>query len=118
LGKEALRTSEFFGTRLQATFIILSACALGRQTYRHSDIDLVGDEWVGLYLPLLYAGARALLVSLWDANSQVAARLMKELHLALSQGASPADAFQQALQSTGRDPAPLWANWYLVGFAD
>lgn len=116
LGKEAIRASEFFHTRLKVSLMSLSACALGRHMDRYAGVDLMGDEWVGLYLPLFYAGARALLVSLWDANSQVTATFMETFHGALSQGAPPPEAFQQGLQSVSRKPAPFWANWYLVGF--
>jgi CHAT domain-containing protein len=118
LGKDALRASEFFDTRLNAALVSLSACALGRQTSREPDVNFRGNEWVGLYLPLLYAGAQAMLVSLWDANSQTAALFMETLHTALSEGASPAEAFQQANRGVSSKPAPLWANWYLVGVPD
>jgi CHAT domain-containing protein len=116
LGKDAVRTSEFFGVRLKATLVSLSACSLGRQTQQHSGIKLAGDEWVGLYLPLFYAGARGLVVSLWDANSEAAASFMKEFHRALSETGDLAGAFQKAMQSVAQTPEALWANWYLVGF--
>jgi CHAT domain-containing protein len=118
LGKEALRVSEFFAVRLRAKLVSLSACSLGRHTQHHFGVDLAGDEWLGLYLSLFYAGAQALLVSLWDANSQVAALFMKALHTALSQEASPAEAFQQAVKSVHGKPIPYSANWYLVGFPE
>ena len=118
LGKTAVRTSEFFRVRMKASLVSLSACALGRQTRRHSGLKLSGDEWVGLYLPLFYAGARSVVASLWDANSQVAALFMNELHQRLSDGAGLASAFQQALLSVAKKPEPFWTNWYLVGFPE
>jgi CHAT domain-containing protein len=118
LGNDAVRTSEFFGIQLKASLVSLSACALGRQTRHHSGLKLSGDEWVGLYLPLFYAGARCVVASLWDANSQVAALFMKEFHRRLSNGAGIASAFQQAISSVSKKPAPFWANWYLVGFPE
>lgn len=116
LGSDAVRTSEFFGVRLNATVISLSACALARQTREHSGIKLTGDEWLGLYLPLFYAGARGVVASLWDANSQVAAQLMKEFHRALSESEDLAGSFRQAMRSVAQKPEALWANWCLVGF--
>jgi CHAT domain-containing protein len=118
LGKEAVRASEFFTVRLPASLVSLSACALGRQTQRHAEGALAGQEWVGLYLPLFYAGTQALLVSLWDADSGVAALFMKTLHTLLSEGMSAPEAYQKACHSVIRKPAPYWANWYLVGFPD
>lgn len=116
LGADAVRASDFFRVRLRAKLISLSACALGRQSLKEADIKLQGDEWIGLYLPLFYSGAQVLLVSLWDANSQIATFLMKSLHEELSQGLSPVDAFQLALRQVAKKPQPFWANWYLVGF--
>lgn len=116
LGSDAVRTSEFFGVRLNATVISLSACALARQTREHSGIQLTGDEWLGLYLPLFYAGARGVVASLWDANSQVAALFMKEFHRALSESDNLAGSFRQAMRSVAQKPEALWANWCLVGF--
>lgn len=116
LGSDAVRTSEFFGVRLNATVISLSACALARQTREHSGIKLTGDEWLGLYLPLFYAGARGVVASLWDANSQVAAHFMKEFHRALSESGDLAGSFRQAMRSVAQKPEALWANWCLVGF--
>ena len=118
LGNDAVRTSEFFGVRLKANLVSLSACALGRQTHKHSGLKLCGDEWIGLYLPLFYAGARCVVASLWDANSQVAALFMNEFHRHLSNGAGLAGAFQQAIMSVAKKPEPFWTNWYLVGFPE
>ena len=59
LGKDAVRATELFAVRLQTSLITLSACYLGKQA------DVVGpsgDEWIGIYIPMLYAGARRLLV--------------------------------------------------------
>lgn len=118
LGADAVRASEFFTVQLKAALVSLSACSLGRQSGSHSEVEVMGDEWVGLYLPLFYAGAGNLVVSLWEADSETAQSFMKALHEALSQGAPPADAFQRAMKGVAGDPAPLWANWYLVGLPD
>ena len=62
-------------------------------------------------------GAQQLLVSLYDADSETAMRVMVDVHTSLSQGNPLTSALQTALGAAideGRPPA-LWANWYLVG---
>ena len=110
--------SEFFAARLNAKLVCLSACSLGRQAERSSTLALAGNEWIGLYLPLFYAGAETLLVSLWDANDRVTSTMMEVLHHELSHNAAPADAFQHACLAVSQKRESLWANWYLVGFPD
>jgi CHAT domain-containing protein len=115
LGGDAIRGSELFAAKLDAEVVALSACALGQRAQRWGDTEIVGEEWIGLYLPLFYAGARSLVVSLWNADSYLARRFMVALHGALAEGAAPDIAFQAAVLSVRRKLAPLWANWYLVG---
>jgi hypothetical protein len=112
LGTDAVRASEFFATRLDARLVSLSACSLGRQERGGA---LLGDEWVGLYAPLFYAGAEAVLVSVWDAYSREAAEFMIALHRSIAAGAEPATAFFEAVSVLCAKPLPLWANWYLAG---
>jgi CHAT domain-containing protein len=115
LGSDALRTSEFFAAHIGARLVCLSACQLGRSVNRIEQVGSAGDEWLGLFLPLFYAGVQYLVVSLWNANDEIAADLMKTLHTHLSQNLTPAVAFQQAVISVSDRFLPLWANWYLVG---
>jgi hypothetical protein len=112
LGTDAVRASEFFATSLRAKLVSLSACSLGRQERGGT---LIGDEWVGLYAPLFYAGAEAMLVSVWDAYSREAAEFMIALHGSIAAGAVPATAFFEAASALRSKPLPLWANWYLAG---
>ncbi len=116
LGRDAVRASELFSVRLGNARVFLSACSLGRQEDR-SGKPTASDEWIGLYLPLFYSGAQQLLVSLYDADSETAMKVMVEVHTLLSKGVALASAFGQAIKAVideGRPPA-LWANWYLVG---
>ena len=77
---------------------------------------MVGDEWLGFYLPLLYGGVGNVLASLWNANSEEAALLMLHLHRALVDGDSPVVALHKALDiRIGPCPEAYWANWYVVG---
>ena len=116
LGTNAIRGSEIFAVRLNAKLMIFSACSLGRQADKYEGVEIVGDEWLGLFIPLFYAGAENLIVSLWDANSEVAASFMKTLHQSLTEGKPAVSAFQQASKAMSSKPASRWANWYLVGF--
>ena len=116
LGRDAVRASELFSARLDNAQVFLSACSLGRQEERSAK-PAASDEWIGLYLPLFYSGAQQLLVSLYDADSATAMKVMVDVHASISKGAALVSAFQQAIQACAEDglPAALWANWYLVG---
>ena len=117
LGCDAVRTSELFATSLEASLVILSACNLGKQT--SSVARTSSDEWVGISLPMFYAGAGQLLVSLWEADADTAQTIMVSVHSAIAGGAPVAQALRQAL-TTVADSAveQLWANWYLVGIPE
>jgi CHAT domain-containing protein len=115
LGREAVRAAELFGTKLNAKLVSLSACALGRREDQGANASVRADEWVGMYLPLFYAGASAMLVSLWDAESEAAAKLMAALHENLAAADAPAAALRKALPAVADRPASHWANWILVG---
>ena len=116
LGRSALRMSELFALRLGADLVCLSACDLGRLGDRVGDAREAGDEWLGFTMPLLDAGARSILVSLWKANDDTTARLMPALHAALHDGRAPAYALRDALATVAQTPQGFWSNWYLVGY--
>jgi tetratricopeptide (TPR) repeat protein len=116
LGQSALRMSELFALRLEADLVCLSACDLGRIGEHLADVKQAGDEWLGFTMPLLYAGARSILVSLWQADDRTAAELMPALHRAIHEGREPADALQDAFGTLGEANETHWSNWYLVGF--
>lgn len=115
LGADKLRAAEFFGARLTADLVILSACDVGRRAHAWDEVVTAFDEWLGLYLPLFYAGARALVVSRWQANSAKARMFMQRLHECLAAGDAPAAAMRTAGLSMGRARDVFWANWALVG---
>jgi CHAT domain-containing protein len=116
LGSSALRMSELFALRLGADFVCLSACDLGRLGDRVGGAREAGDEWLGFTMPLLYAGARSILVSLWKAHDNTTALLMPALHAALHDGRAPAYALRDALATVAKKAPGLWSNWYLVGY--
>jgi CHAT domain-containing protein len=97
---------------LTAQLVVLSACESGAVAVRG------GDEVIGLARGFLAAGARSLLVSLWNVHDASAASLMDELYGALT-GSAPRPAV--AYGSVERDPqrpaalrvGALYCNWGL-----
>lgn len=78
---KALTVDELMGLGLRADIVFLSACNTGQG-------KLYGSELVGLARSILYAGARAIVVSLWEADDVANAMLMYLLHQKLLGGAS------------------------------
>jgi CHAT domain-containing protein len=81
------------------------------------NLVLAGDELVGLVRGFLYAGAAALLVSLWDIDDAATALLMGHFYRHLRQGGSKSEALQRAVAATRQaNPHPFyWAPFILVG---
>lgn len=93
--------------------VTLSACETGR-----ADVA-AADELVGLGRGFLYAGAGALLVSLWQVADDSALHLMEQFYKALRAGASKAAALREAQQiilaeDFQRHPAH-WGAFQLIG---
>jgi CHAT domain-containing protein len=119
LGADTIRASDLFRTKVNVRVATFSACSLARTAESIGDNQVSGSEWVGLYLPLLYGGARCVVASLWEAYSEPAAIFMRHLHKALKRGDTPADAVRWAQDRTAyevhKDWPATWANWYPVG---
>jgi CHAT domain-containing protein len=108
-----LRVDEIFNLELSADLAVLSACdtGLGKR--------LSGEGLVGLTRAFLYAGAAAVVVSLWQVEDRSTAELMVQLKENLDRGDDHAEALRQAklgLIAGGRFAEPrLWAPFILVG---
>jgi len=91
--------------------VTLSGCSTGVNAV------IGGDEVVGLVRGLLYSGARAVLLTLWDAYDSSTAAFMKTFYGALNDGMSKSAAFQHAMLRLRREyPHPFyWAPFVLVG---
>ncbi|MFY9821861.1 MAG: CHAT domain-containing protein, partial [Thermoanaerobaculia bacterium] len=105
---------EIFGLRLPADLVVLSACqtALGK--------EIRGEGLVGLTRGFQYAGARAVLVSLWEVDDEATAELMRLLYRGmLERGEAPAAALRSAQDALRQRPewnAPyFWAGFILQG---
>ncbi|HWM92511.1 MAG TPA: CHAT domain-containing protein [Thermoanaerobaculia bacterium] len=109
-----LRAHEIYRLKLPADLVVLSACrtALGR--------EIRGEGLVGLTRGFLHAGARAVLVSLWEVEDRATAELMRRFYREmLQEGRPPAAALRIAQASLRREPgweAPyFWAGFVLQG---
>ena len=103
---------DIYSLRLPVDLLALSGCATGLS------VVAAGDELIGLARGLLYAGARALLLALWDVQDRSTAEFMRSFYLHLEKGnTSEASALRAAaLDLRRRYPHPYyWAPFILVG---
>jgi CHAT domain-containing protein len=107
VGGEAITVDELMGLELKAEVVVFSACDTGRGR-------LQGSELIGLARGLLYAGARAAVVSLWPVDDVATAMLMEFFHTELAAEVSPARALWQAQlrlqQTTAGEAAPYYTR--------
>ena len=100
---------------LSYELVTLSACETGRANVAG------GDELIGLGRGFLYAGAGALILSLWPVVDTTTLHLMERMYLALQRGASKAAALQDAQKGVlAEDPRlhpAFWGAFQLVGNA-
>jgi CHAT domain-containing protein len=98
---------------LGAALVTLSGCSTGtNQIYE-------GDELLGLARGFLSAGASALVVSLWEVNDSVTAKLMAVFYENLQAGLSSRTALRAAeLEIKREHPHPYyWAPFVFIGGA-
>jgi CHAT domain-containing protein len=81
------------------------------------NIVAAGDELIGLMRGLLSAGARSLLVSLWDVHDNSTAMFMRSFYGNFFTGLDRASALRRAMPDVKeRLPHPYyWAPFVLVG---
>lgn len=105
-----LKASEVFGLSLDADLVVLSGCSTGLG-------KLSGEGLLGLSRGFLYAGAREILVSLWDVSDRGTAELMDAFYAARAAGRSDPAALREAqLAIRARYPHPFfWAGFSLIG---
>lgn len=69
-----LRALDIYNLKLPAELVVLSACETGLGK------DVKGEGLVGLTRGFMYAGARRVVVSLWNVNDKATAALMQRLY--------------------------------------
>ncbi|MEM7350945.1 MAG: CHAT domain-containing protein, partial [Acidobacteriota bacterium] len=109
-----LRLFDIYHLQLDAELVVLSACrtALGR--------EIRGDGLQSLARGFLHAGARRVVVSLWNVDDEATAVLMEHFYRKLLQdGQSAGAALRSARARVASDPrwqAPYyWAGFVLQG---
>ena len=111
-----LYTDDLFQHDLPYELVTLSACETARGR------AAAGDELIGLGRGFLFAGAGALIASLWRVEETITSQLMEELYQQLDCGASKAAALRSAQLALmraypGLHPA-FWGAFELIGNAD
>jgi CHAT domain-containing protein len=98
---------------LSYELVTLSACETGRANIA------AGDELIGLGRGFLYAGAGALITSLWRVPDETAHVLMEHVYRSLRAGSSKAAALRDAQRSVSethsRFHPAFWGAFQLVG---
>jgi len=111
-----LQTREIFSLRINADLVTLSACRTGLgQLIRGEGIE-------GLSRAFFYAGASAVLMSLWSIDDQASSQLMERFYTHLRSSESLAGALRQTkielIQSGTLSHPFYWAGFILSGKSD
>lgn len=111
MGDTFLNLYDLYRLRLPAEQITLSGCSTG------VNVVAAGDEPIGLMRGLLAAGARSLLLTLWDVNDVSTARFMESFYRNLGRISDRSAALQEAMREVRSEyPHPYyWAPFVLVG---
>ena len=111
-----LYADDVFQHDLSYELVTLSACETGRARVAAS------DDLIGIGRSFLYAGAGALVLSLWNVGDQSTLELMERMYAALYAGASKPAALRQAqmfILAENRHLHPaFWGAFQVVGNAD
>ena len=109
-----LRAHDIYNLKLPAELVVLSACETGLGK------DVTGEGLEGLTRGFMYAGARRVIVSLWNVNDKATAALMQHLYAGmLRSGKTPAAALRAAqieMLRTRQWQSPyFWAPFVMQG---
>jgi CHAT domain-containing protein len=109
-----VRTHDIYNLKLPAELVVLSACETGLGK------DVKGEGIEGLTRAFMYAGARRVVVSLWNVNDKATASLMQRLYTGmLRTNKTPAAALRAAqveMLRTRQWQSPyFWAAFVMQG---
>ena len=107
-----LTLSEIYGLKLNADLVTLSACRTGL------GLRVSGEGVIGLTRAFINAGARSVLVSLWEVADESTALFMEEFYRQLAQGIDKVEALKKAkeyLRVKGYENPYFWAPFILIG---
>jgi CHAT domain-containing protein len=111
LGSSRLTVFDLYELDLAAEVVVLSGCGTG------ASVVVGGDELIGLVRGLLYAGARNVIATLWDAHDESTRRFMAALYRLLPVEYDRAQAVRRAMIEV-RDEYPhpfYWAPVFVAG---
>jgi CHAT domain-containing protein len=111
LSDSTLSLYDLYRFKLPVELITLSGCVTGLSTVAG------GDELLGLIRGLIFAGARAALLTLWDVQDRSTLEFMVSFYRYLNDGEVKAAALRKAvLDLRQRYPHPYhWAPFSLIG---
>ena len=106
-----LRAEEIARLRLNARLVVLSGC-------RTADGKLLeGEGLLTISRSFHYAGARAVVATLWNVDDVSTTELMNSFYSALAAGAAPEEALQRAKIYMAQGSQALWRNpWFWSPF--
>ena len=109
-----LRTHDIYNLKMPAELVVLSACETGLGK------EIKGEGLEGLTRGFMYAGARRVVVSLWNVNDKATAALMQNFYTGMLRGnKSPAAALRAAqirmLQTRQWQSPYFWAPFVMQG---
>jgi len=111
LADSYLTLYDLYRMNLPADLLTLSGCVTGL------NVVVEGDELLGLARGLLYAGAKSLVLSLWDIDDHSATEFMREFYSTLGHHWNRVDAMRNAMLRL-RESCPhpyFWAPFKLIG---
>jgi len=111
LGDGFLSLFDLYRLNLKADLVTLSGCSTGLSAV------VGGDELLGLTRGLLHAGARAVLLTLWDVQDTSTAEYMETFYRRMAEGQTAAVASRDALRNLRNkyEHPYYWAPFCLVG---
>ena len=106
-----LNVNDIYALQLKARLVTLSGCETGIARVAN------GDELIGLSRAFFYAGAPALVVSLWAVHDESTAGLMRRFYQGLQAGQGVAEALRQAQLDLMQEYAHpyYWASFSAIG---
>ena len=106
-----LQMRDVAGLDLEGMVVVLASCRSASGPVRR------GEGPVGLARAFLQAGARAVVVSLWELRDEASEKLFGEFYERLAEGASVEESLQgaRAVRIRAGAPAADWAGVVLVG---
>jgi CHAT domain-containing protein len=111
LGRGYLSLYDLYQLKVDADLVTLSGCSTGL------NVVAAGDELLGLIRGLLYAGAKSLLVSLWDVHDQTTGEFITGFYSHLQAGSAKSASIQKTMREIREvHPHPYyWAPFIVTG---